>query len=750
MPDIERMEVLVQAHDQASAVLDRVGGKFGILRKEGLAVGAGFAAVTMGLSVLQRTFTGLQQWLGDSITKFREFERSMSEVATMLNEMDERLLPEMTRAIEGMSMAFGKSAVDLSRGMYQILSAGIDASGSIDVLRESSKLATATLTDVETAVDAVTTVLNAYSMDASQAGRITDIMAKTIQLGKLRMDELANSLGGLITVAAQAGVSFEEISAAIATLTKQGIHADMAAHGLRQAINNIISPSVEAKTAMGELGVSFDDLTLEAIGVGGVMEKINNATGGQIGLISQLIPNIRALSAALGLMTNNGELLSSSLDYIRSDFNALNEMYSDVASSTDFLAKKNQMLGENIDREIGESLEGTGRAFETTINVLKLFVKNFGNVESTAKDYASVLYEAEEATDAAFDVDKTNEYIAVFDKLNDEIDSQSNLLTQLTQRQELYHQELADLETQRNILIATHDYTEALHYIPLALKDATYTNKIFDNSIRALVDSIRIQREEIEKLEEANNQLNIQTRASNIEQLQIQLRASQHRGRLTRDEKQRLEELKRADLERRIATLQNQQEIDNIKNKGLTEEEKRLEIVKTTYAEQVRTIQDSYNQELNALNNQIKAKELLIKDYYGYIEKIQNEHLEATRLYISEYSQLYEASPRTALAIDPRAFLQTWYKKHGGILNVPGFQYGGVVPGSIGQPQLVMAHGGEKITPATGGQNVKIEFPHPIQINMNIRDVTDIEGLARKIELAVQSGLISGIATEYG
>jgi hypothetical protein len=42
-----------------------------------------------------------------------------------------------------------------------------------------------------------------------------------------------------------------------------------------------------------------------------------------------------------------------------------------------------------------------------------------------------------------------------------------------------------------------------------------------------------------------------------------------------------------------------------------------------------------------------------------------------------------------------------------GSLHIPGFASGGIVPGSIGQPQLVVAHGGEQITPAgqlpTGG-----------------------------------------------
>ncbi len=271
-----------------------------------------------------------------------------------------------------------------------------------------------------------------------------------------------------------------------------------------------------------------------------------------------------------------------------------------------------------------------------------------------------------------------------------------------------------DLEEQKQIVIQTHKYKEALHYIPLALRNATYTSKIFDEKTRALVDSIRIQRNEIKKLNEANRQLSIQTRASSIKQLKLQLYASQHRGRLTRNQEEQLKRLQRADLKRRIATLENEQAIDEIKDKGLTEEEKKLEQIQIVYGERVRTIQDAYQQEINALNNQINAKQMLIMDYYEYIEEAQRNHLSASRKYIRELENIYLQNPELGLALGYSIQKTPYHQRQAGSTR--------------------------------GSRSLRVE---PININVSIQNADNYEIIAQKIEQGIKTGLISGVTTVY-
>ena len=57
-------------------------------------------------------------------------------------------------------------------------------------------------------------------------------------------------------------------------------------------------------------------------------------------------------------------------------------------------------------------------------------------------------------------------------------------------------------------------------------------------------------------------------------------------------------------------------------------------------------------------------------------------------------------------------------------------QFGGIVPGPVGQPIPIMAHGGERIVPSRetgGGENVTIN------INANVHEQNDINKIAQAV-----------------
>jgi len=772
MAESHRMDVVIKAHDKATGVLNRIAGKMGMTTKQGLAMGLAFKAIDLGVQAVMQAFSKMQQYI--------------TEVRTMLDIVGEQQLPNMTKGIEAMSVAFGKSAVDLARGLYQVLSAGIDAAKSMDVLRASAKLAVATLTSVETAVDAVTTVLNAYGMNAIQAKNVTEIMAKTIQLGKVRMEELANALGYIVPIAAQAGISFEEISAALATLTKQGINAQKATRGLRQVVNNLIAPSEEATIAMGEMGVAYDDLVIEAIGLSGVMEKINIATDGQIGKISMLIPNVQALSTALGLIGTQSIVFHDSLNYIESDFSALDEMFSDIATTAVFTRDQLDEFGNTVERSIGKQAFDPIQTLTTLWDTFMGVVGAGGDPMEYWSGAVDIFSGVADEMGKVFDVTQITHYGAKFDELNTLIVNQEALVTKLTGRLSQYNRELGFMETTRDITIATHDWNEALHFIPLALKDASYTAKIFDINTQALVDSIRMQRHELERLSEVQRDYNRETQVNTIAMIKIQLAADQRRGRMTRNEKQQIEELQQANTQLRINTLTNQMAIDDAK-RDLSPEEERLNAIKTFYAEQIKVTNDTWNRDLELMDINIDSKKQLIDDYAnpetGYIAIANQNILDGIELFYDEWLALDNEFQRKLLAQNPqlegrvRAGQPSWEAAHRVVGVSPltdGLYYaysssgrsktftdsppnvGDIVSWQRGTPfvpqtGLAMLHKGEAVVPAaqnTGGMGGKVHVD-PMTINVNIYDNADIPHLVQKIELALQSGLLSGLTTGY-
>jgi len=148
------------------------------------------------------------------------FEKQMAEVSTMLSGNVGPQVAKFAADIKALSMEFGQTKETLSKGLYDILSAGIAAADGLDVLTVATKAAIGGATDTATAVDGLTTVINAYGLDAKQATRVSDLMFQVVRDGKVTYAELAENIGKLAPLAKTAGLSLDDMMAAIATVVK--------------------------------------------------------------------------------------------------------------------------------------------------------------------------------------------------------------------------------------------------------------------------------------------------------------------------------------------------------------------------------------------------------------------------------------------------------------------------------------------------------------------------------------------------
>lgn len=73
------------------------------------------------------------------------------------------------------------------------------------------------------AVDSINHYYNAYGLEASDAGRLSDILIQTQNDGKTTVNELSQSMGQVIPLASAYGVNIENLAASYAQLTKNGV-----------------------------------------------------------------------------------------------------------------------------------------------------------------------------------------------------------------------------------------------------------------------------------------------------------------------------------------------------------------------------------------------------------------------------------------------------------------------------------------------------------------------------------------------
>ena len=338
----------------------------GHLRQMGTAGNSmkGLAARFVGLQALVtgaiQGFRKLQEFVGQSIEKFREFENRMAEVSTILSNLTMNQIPALTGGIETLSTTFGKSANDLANGLYDILSAAIAAEDSMRLLNTATKASIAGLTTVSTSVDVFTSILNAYGKTVAQAANISDVLFQTVVRGKLRFEDLASAMGYIAPIAANAGVAFEEVAAALATVTRQGLHVDMASRGLALMLQGIVNPAKAAGDAARKYGIDMSGLALRVKGLKGFMLELNEATEEHgMTILPQIIRNMRSLRVAMALAGEEGVIgfrddLDKMANAAGKTEDALTKMMNTEQRNAEILAQSFEL----VERRIGEAWSG--------------------------------------------------------------------------------------------------------------------------------------------------------------------------------------------------------------------------------------------------------------------------------------------------------------------------------------------------------------------------------------------------------
>lgn len=246
------------------------------------------------------------------------FDSALREVSTLLPGTVQNVR-DLRQELIQLSTEVPEPPELLSKGLYQVISAGIsDTAEAMDVLRVAARAASAGLTDTFTSVDAITTVLNAYQLQSSEATRVSDVFFTTIREGKLQFADIAANIGNVATTAALTGVSIEEVGAALATMTKFGINSAEATTALNRFLIGLTQVTDDQAAAAKRLGVEYSLTALQSKGLVGFLQDLEQATGGNLELLSELNPNIRSARAAFVLAGKGaaeyGRILSETND----------------------------------------------------------------------------------------------------------------------------------------------------------------------------------------------------------------------------------------------------------------------------------------------------------------------------------------------------------------------------------------------------------------------------------------------------
>ena len=314
-------------------------GKINVLARALSNLGTGLAVA----DVARRYFKG-----------FNEAEKAAAAVRTL--GVDSKALEGN---LLGLSQKLGGlfSQTQLLTAAYDVASSGFaNAADNTKVLEAAAKGATGGLSDIGTVGNAVTSVLNAYGKSADDAASLVDGFIQTQNDGKIILNEYAGFIGRLAPTAKAAGVGINEMNAAIATITAQGVPVEATFTGLNQALVSILKPSQEAEELAKSLGIQFNEAGLRAKGFGGLLEEVKTKTGGSTTQLVKLFGSVDALKAILPLV--NDDLVKYNQNVVRQ------------ANASGVAEKATQELGGTVSSEISKMVNQIGNLVRSLDTVL--------------------------------------------------------------------------------------------------------------------------------------------------------------------------------------------------------------------------------------------------------------------------------------------------------------------------------------------------------------------------------------------
>ncbi len=241
MADVATLSVLLTAKDQASGVLKRVGQN----------------ATQLGLS-LAKLGAPLTAVAALSLKTFAKFEKSMVRVSAVSNATAEEF-----KALEAQAKLMGRTTIFTATQSAEALAfmaqAGLSATDAIGGLPSVLQLAAAGGIELANAADIVTNVMAGMQLEISDLARANDVLVTAFTSANTNLQQLGQAFKFVGPVAAAAGLSLEETSAALALMGNAGLQAAMAGTGLRGSITKLLNPSKEAAGVLASLGVSATD-----------------------------------------------------------------------------------------------------------------------------------------------------------------------------------------------------------------------------------------------------------------------------------------------------------------------------------------------------------------------------------------------------------------------------------------------------------------------------------------------------------
>ena len=296
-----------------------------------------------------------------------EFETSIAVVSTIA---DSSVLSseQISEQIKRVSRNTAVAVTDLADATYGAISASVATADAVTFVEQANQLAVGGFTSQATAVDVLTTAINAYGLSADRAGQLSDYLVTTQNLGKTTVDQLASSIGMVIPSAAAFNVQMDNLSTAYAILTANGVQTAQSTTYLKAMFTELASTESEvAKVLKEETGQGFAELMEKGYSLGDVMQILGDSVDGNTTSFMNMWGSMEAGSGAVSLYNSGAEKYAQVLNQMQQSAGATAKAYETMTSTTEFGSQRMENSFNNLKIAIGNDLNPVVSEFQNGI-----------------------------------------------------------------------------------------------------------------------------------------------------------------------------------------------------------------------------------------------------------------------------------------------------------------------------------------------------------------------------------------------
>lgn len=319
------------------------------------------------------------------------FEDQIAKVNTLIPK-GTASVKELKDMFLDLSNATGRSTADLAEAGYQALSAGVNYDNLSDFVTTATNLSKVGFTETATAVDILTTTMNAYGDSAGTADQIANKLLLTQNYGKTTVDELAQSMGRVIPIASSAGVSIDDLTTAYALMTKQGINTRIATTDLSSLISELSASSGDLATILNEqTGMSFEELMADGKNLNDVLMILKNYADENDVSFKELFQSTTAQASALALTNEEAGDYNAIMKEMQTNDTAVSEALDKLNTNGAKIRKMWTQL-KNLLIEVGSAfLDVVAPAIEKVGDFIGGLASGFSRLSDPIKQVISVV-----------------------------------------------------------------------------------------------------------------------------------------------------------------------------------------------------------------------------------------------------------------------------------------------------------------------------------------------------------------------